>query len=263
MKKHQSYQAVFSDIDGTLLNDQHKITPHTEKAIKALMAQQIPFIPVSARPPLAITPYTAQLETDNAIVCYGGALVLDQNLKPLYSVTIENKYLMELEEQLKSLSHLSINYYIGKDWFSNDLNNQWTINEGLITGLQAVRKPENIADVHKILVIGEANEIEHLEKTLKNQFPQLAIHRSKKEYLEIMDKQATKSNAIRFLEKELNISSDKIIAFGDNFNDIDMLQYAGLSVAMGNAPEEIKSIAKRVTASNNEDGIALILDEIF
>lgn len=263
MKKHQSYQAVFSDIDGTLLNDQHKITPQTEKAIKALMAQQIPFIPVSARPPLAITPYTAQLETDNAIVCYSGALVLDQNLKPLYSVTIENKYLMELEEQLKSLSHLSINYYIGKDWFSNDINNQWTINEGQITGLQAVRKPKKMADVHKILVIGEANEIEHLEKTLKNQFPQLAIHRSKKEYLEIMNKQATKSNAIRFLEKELNISSDKIIAFGDNFNDIDMLQYAGLSVAMGNAPEEIKAIAKRVTASNNEDGIALILNEIF
>lgn len=263
MNQPNIYQAIFSDIDGTLLNDQHKITPRTKRAIQRVIAQSIPFIPVSARPPLAITPYTAQLQTHNAIICYSGALILDENLNPLYSVTLENKDFVTLENLLTPFSHLSINYYSGKDWFSNDLNNQWTINESNITGLQAVEKPEKMVNVHKVLVIGEADEIEKLAKILKNQLPQLAIHRSKKEYLEIMNKQATKSNAIRFMEKLLNVSSSHIMAFGDNFNDVDMLQYAGLSVAMGNAPDEIKAIAHRVTASNNEDGIALILEEFF
>ena len=111
--------------------------------------------------------------------------------------------------------------------------------------------------------MGEAEQIQSLEKLLKRQLPHLSIHRSKNEYLEIMNKQATKSNAIRFMEKVLNVTQEQVIAFGDNFNDLDMLQYAGLSVAMGNAPEEIKAVAKRVTASNNDDGIALVLNEIF
>lgn len=65
------------------------------------------------------------------------------------------------------------------------------------------------------------------------------------------------------MENYFQIAADEIIAFGDNFNDLDMLEYAGLSVAMGNAPDEIKQIAKEVTATNNEDRIALILEREF
>lgn len=78
-----------------------------------------------------------------------------------------------------------------------------------------------------------------------------------------MHKSATKANAIRFMEKILNLTGNEVIAFSDNFNDLDMLEYAGLSVAMDNAPDEIKAVAKRITANNNEDGIGLILNEIW
>lgn len=257
------YKAVFSDIDGTLLNSEHRITPETVLAVRRIVRLGIPFIPVSARPPLAITPYTEQLQTDNVIICYSGALILDKDLNPLYSVSIEKQDLEILDSELFPFQHLSVNYYAGLDWFSNDLNNYWTIQEAEITGLQAVEKPENFTHVHKILVMGEAGEIQRLESLLKQRLPALSIHRSKNEYLEIMNSHATKSAAIRFMEKILGVSAKQVVAFGDNFNDLDMLQYAGLSVAMGNAPDEIKAIAKRVTASNNEDGIALVLNEIF
>ena len=69
--------------------------------------------------------------------------------------------------------------------------------------------------------------------------------------------------ALRGSVRHLNICAEEIIAFGDNFNDLDMLQYAGLSVAMGNAPDDIKLAAKEVTASNDEEGIALVLKRIF
>ncbi len=91
-----TYRAVFSDIDGTLLNSQHQITPKTVQAIQRIHRQGIPFILVSARPPLAMTPYTTQLQLQNALVCYSGALILDNDLNPLYSIAIEEKTLQRL-----------------------------------------------------------------------------------------------------------------------------------------------------------------------
>ena len=257
------YKAVFSDIDGTLLNSRHQISPLTEQAIKAVIAKGVPFIPVSARPPYAITPYTKQLDTQQAIICYSGALILDKNLTALYSVILEPQDLQELNQILADFNHLSVSHYAGLDWFCNDLNNYWTLQESEITGLHAKQTPKDLNEVHKILVMGEAEEIRQLEQKLKQSLPHLSIHRSKNEYLEIMNKAATKAKAIRFMEQHLNVRAEEVVAFGDNFNDLDMLQYAGLSVAMGNAPDEIKQAAKEVTASNDEDGIALVLNRIF
>lgn len=257
------YKAIFSDIDGTLLNSQHQISSKTESAIKLAVSKGIPFIPVSARPPYAITPYTEQLQTNQGIICYSGALILDKNLRELYSVQIDQADLAVLNQILADYPHLSINHYAALDWFSNDLDNYWTKQEADITGLFPKQTPFNLTKVHKILVMGEADKIKPIEQKLKQKLPHLSIHLSKPEYIEIMNKAATKAKAIGFMERHLHVSADEVIAFGDNFNDLDMLEYAGLSVAMGNAPDEIKQVAKKVTASNDEDGIALVLNEIF
>lgn len=257
------YKAVFSDIDGTLLNSQHQITPKTEEAIKNILKQGIPFIPVSARPPYAITPYTEQLGTQHGMICYSGALILDKNLTALYSVILEPQDLQKLNTLLADFAHLSISYYAGLDWFCNDVNNNWIKQESEITGLNAELLQGNLTEVHKILVMGSAEEIQTVEPVLKQALPHLSIHRSKDEYLEITNSAATKAKAIQFMVQHLGISAEQVIAFGDNFNDLDMLQYAGLSVAMGNAPDAIKQAAKEVTATNNEDGIALVLNRVF
>ncbi|TDQ57704.1 Cof subfamily protein (haloacid dehalogenase superfamily)/HAD superfamily hydrolase (TIGR01484 family) [Mesocricetibacter intestinalis] len=258
-----AYKAVFSDIDGTLLNSKHVISPDTLQAVRRIIRAGIPFIPVSARPPYAITAYTDQLDSQQAIICYSGALILDKNLTALYSVTLSGTDLQRLDKLLGEFNHLSVNHYSGTHWFSNDLNNPWCLQESEITKLKAAAKPADLIDVHKILVMGPAQDIRKLEILLKQNLPHLSIHRSKNEYLEIMNKAATKAKAIDFILHSLNISADEIIAFGDNFNDADMLQYAGHSVAMGNAPEEIKNMATEITATNDEDGIAQVLNRIF
>ena len=257
------YKAVFSDIDGTLLNSQHQITPKTEAAIKNMLKQGIPFIPVSARPPYAITPYTEQLGAQHGMICYSGALILDKNLTALYSVILAPQDLQKLNTLLADFTHLSISYYAGLDWFCNDVNNDWIKQESEITSLSAKLLQGNLTDVHKILIMGSAEEIQRVEPVLKQALPHLSIHRSKDEYLEIMNPAATKAKAIQFMAQHLGINAKQVIAFGDNFNDLDMLQYAGLSIAMGNAPDAIKQVAKEVTATNNEDGIALVLNRVF
>jgi len=135
--------------------------------------------------------------------------------------------------------------------------------EGDITGLRATKRPATLTNVHKILVMGDAPVIRALQERLKPQFPHLEIHRSKDEYLEIVNRAATKAQAIQFMENRLGVSADEVIAFGDNYNDRDMLRYAGYSVAMGNAPDDIKAECSTVTAPNDEDGLAQVLEQLF
>lgn len=256
-------QAIFSDIDGTLINGHHQITPRTLSAIRGVLNLNIPFILVSARPPRAITPYIHEIGIPQIFIAFNGALILDTEQQALHSLTLTGEDLARLENILENRTGVFPNYYHGLEWYSPDPNNYWTTQEGDITHLRASLKPKDLASVHKILVMGEAHDILNLEQELKPQFPHLHIHRSKPTYLEIVHQEASKSKAIDFLAKRFGINSEKIMVFGDNYNDLDMLHYAGYAVVMGNAPEEIKAQFSHITADNNHDGVALVLEKEF
>ena len=244
------YKAVFSDFDGTLLTSDHRISPKTLDAIQRITKQGIPFTPISARSPLGIWPYAKLIENYNIIVAFSGALILDKNATPIYSVQLDPA--------------LGVNYYTYDDCVARDLNNKWVIYERSVTGIQIEPYDESaVYSPHKIQIIGETDEVIGIELILKEKFPHLSICRSHANFLEVMHKSATKGNAVRFLEDYFHVKMEECVAFGDNFNDLDMLESVGLGVAMGNAPDEIKQAANRVTASHNDDGIALILNEIF
>ncbi|MDU4451843.1 MAG: Cof-type HAD-IIB family hydrolase [Haemophilus parainfluenzae] len=228
------YKAVFSDFDGTLLTSDHRISPKTLDAIQRITKQGIPFTPISARSPLGIWPYAKLIENYNIIVAFSGALILDKNATPIYSVQIDPADIQAINQVLADHPALGVNYYTYDDCVARDLDNKWVIYERSVTGI-----------------------------ILKEKFPYLSICRSHANFLEVMHKSATKGNAVRFLEDYFHVKMEECVAFGDNFNDLDMLESVGLGVAMGNAPDEIKQAANRVTTSHNDDGIALILNEIF
>ncbi|BFU59556.1 MULTISPECIES: Cof-type HAD-IIB family hydrolase [Rodentibacter] len=258
------YKAVFSDFDGTLLTSDHKISPRTLRAIQRITQNGVPFVPISARSPLGILPYAKQIENYNVIVAFSGALILDRNLNALYSVNISTEDIQEINRVLTAYPEVGVNYYTNDDCVARDVNNKWVVFERGVTGIQIDPYDESaVYSPHKIQIIGEPNEIIEIENRLKTDFPHLSICRSHPSFLEVMHESATKGNAVCFLENYFNVKMEEVIAFGDNFNDLDMLQNVGLGVAMGNAPEEIKQVANRVTATNNEDGLALILEEIF
>ena len=99
-----------------------------------------------------------------------------------------------------------------------------------------------------------------IEQILKEKFPHLSICRSHANFLEVMHKSATKGNAVRFLEDYFHVKMEECVAFGDNFNDISMLEAAGTGVAMGNACGEALNAADYVTASVDDDGIRKALE---
>jgi Cof subfamily protein (haloacid dehalogenase superfamily) len=267
-------KAVFSDIDGTLLNSEHQITSETKKAIIKVVNNNVPFVLVSARMPSGILHLQKTLSIDSPIICYSGALVLGPDDNKGQKTIIASNGLPQAEAKsiftLVNTLYPTVNFslYSHDQWVVSESASKWVLQEKYITNVTPTqcRFPsffEENHDIHKCLCMGEPEIINQLESTLKNKFSNLTIYKSKDTYLEIMSGNASKSNAIKKLKNLYHITNQEIMAIGDNFNDMDMLKYAGLGVAMGNAPDEVKMIADEVTLSNDEDGLMHILQKYF
>lgn len=114
------------------------------------------------------------------------------------------------------------------------------------------------------MVMGDAEKLTQTETELKNLFAEdLHLYRSKNTYLEINTKSVSKASAIEVLRQSFQVKVEEIIAFGDNWNDIEMLRYVGHGVAMENAPDGVKKYADEIAPKHTEDGVAQMLEKYF
>ncbi|WP_018664880.1 Cof-type HAD-IIB family hydrolase [Heyndrickxia acidiproducens] len=265
-------KAVFSDIDGTLLNSSHQISPETKRAVQMCVEKGVPFVLVSARMPSGVAPLQKELGIMSPMICYSGALVLGKPEKngtrpELYSKGPSDHDACRLYKLVHTdFPGISFNVYHEDQWIVEDLQNEWVVQEQAITGVVPLEKQLDAylkegQPIHKILCMGQPGEISRLEEKLTDYFPNLSIYKSKDTYLEMMDKTVSKSAAILNLMSQLGISRHEIMALGDNFNDRDMLEFAGIGVAMGNAPAQVKEKADEVTSTNDEDGVRHSLEK--
>lgn len=257
---------VFSDIDGTLLTDDKRVTEKTEQAVKGLVQQGIPFVLVSARMPEAIYPITEAMGVKIPLISYSGALVLTEEGETLYSLTMKAEHAAAFLEAVEAhFPQATVNYYAGHHWYVKASDPRVAL-EMKITGAVAERR--SFADCltegtlpHKILLMMEPADCERAERELQALFPALNIVRSAPHLLEIMDASVNKASGIEVMLKHFGLEASDALSFGDNYNDLEMLRYTGASVAMGNAPQPVKEAAGIVTTSNEEDGIYAYLSE--
>ena len=254
---------IMSDIDGTILDKNHQLDSHLIELMPLLKQYDIPFVLASARSPLGIAPISKELGiTDCPIACYNGALI-SLGDKILRQHTINKKELLLLHDFLKKeFPTVSINVYSGKDWLVNTID-EWVEIEATITGESP--KVTSLADfikdektlVHKLLLIDNTDTIQKLQKNLSSiDFPQTNFYLSKDNYLEVTHNQVSKKQALLELANYYQLSLSEIMTIGDNYNDIPMIETAGLGVAMGNAPTEVKTCANTVTDSNDQNGVS-------
>ena len=260
---------VCSDIDGTLLNKERELSDKTIFEIKRITP--IPFILISSRMPIALKHLQKQLNILHLpLIAYNGGLVLSDG-KILSSTEISHDTTQSIYGHCKNTSlHLSLYHY--NEWYVPAMD-YWAQRESNNTKVKpVVRKIETTLyhwrnqdiGAHKIMVMGNADEIDtlvnHIEKELANE---VVAYRSKAEYLEIAHHSISKKTAIATLlsEKYPEINQENVLAFGDNFNDIDMLQAAGKGVAVANAIEEVLAVADHITSSNIENGVAKFLEK--
>ena len=265
------YKAIFIDVDGTLIRKDHSLSPLTVQTIQKVKEKGYLVVPVSARPLSGMLSIAGQLDLlsgplaslNGAYISIGKTIEFDSDINVALT--------MQLHDQV-SHYHPTIIYYQKDQWFC-ERKNYYTDYEQRITSVPITIQPfeqmvKNWEDEgggpNKVLVITHEDQMGAMRAQLSREFGrQLNIYNSKTTYLEVMDRKASKLNAIQFFMERFGISRREVIAIGDNFNDQEMIEFAGCGIAMGNAPEEIKSIADYVTASNNEDGVSKALIEIL
>ena len=262
------FKAIFLDLDGTLLTDQLTIAPGSVDVLKKLDRSGVLISVVTARSPAASLSFHEQLGIlNNPIICFNGALIQKQNTV-LTDITIENSSVPEIIKALEGFE-VNISIYRHSDWYTENIDS-WIEQEAKITNckITPVSFDELVAKnlrPNKILCMGKPAMIDEAEKHIKRSglFPELNIHKSKKTYLEIMNSSASKMQGIQNILQRYHINQDEIIAIGDNYNDIDMFSISRMSIAMGNAPDEVKKYATFVTDSNNDEGIKKALESLI
>lgn len=260
---------VFSDIDGTLLTSQHKVTCQSKAAVQKLAQKDIPFVLVSARMPAAIYPITDELDVKMPIISYSGALVLDREGKTLASTKMEEKPTRQLLQELaEKFPQITANFYTDNKWYVKDRTDKRVQREMDITSATAENADfaklldEGIYP-HKILLMAEPEDCVAAENYFRENYPAFQVVRSSSILLEIMSGCVSKAGGIAVLLKHYGLTVEEALSFGDSYNDIPMLEYTGQSVAMGNAPDVVKAAAKDVTLTSDEDGISAYLNGYF
>ena len=263
-----TYSTVFLDIDGTLLDSRHRVMPCTRKHLQYLHGRGIPIILCSARPPLGVDLVAEQAGLTGPKACYNGGLIYDENGTILRDVGVDIQLALDFRRFVsEQFPDLVVSSYLYNVWMAEDLHHPLIEQEAEITESTPLKGSlEQIAatasHVHKLLCMGDAMRIRILEKETRKRFPQLMALRSKPTYLEILPPESTKGSAAKVLLDHYGLGPEQAVAFGDSDVDLDMLQYCGFGVAMGNAPRQVKEAADYVTASNDEEGVYIALNSL-
>lgn len=263
------YKLIALDIDGTLTNSQKEITPRTRYALMEAQKQGKKIILTSGRHPVGIMPIAKDLMLDRfggfIMAFNGGKIINCETGETMVSKLFPLEYLPDIVNVLKD-SNITINTYDDRRIISDNKVNDYTYIERDIIKAEMVVVDDFISsvrfDINKILLAGEPDELDEYQKILADRYDGLLdVYKSAPYFLEIMPFGVTKGSMLPLLLDKLKIKREELAAFGDNYNDMTMIGYAGLGVAMGNAETDVKKIADYICESNDNDGIANTLDK--
>jgi cof-like hydrolase len=263
------YKLIALDIDGTLTNSQKEITPRTRYALMEAQKQGKKIILASGRHPVGIMPIAKDLMLDRfggfIMAFNGGRIINCETGENMVSKLFPLEYLPDIVNVLKD-SNITINTYDDRRIISDNKVNDYTYVERDVIKAEMVVVDDFISsvrfDINKILLAGEPDELDKYQKILADRYDGLLdVYKSAPYFLEIMPFGVTKGSMLPLLLDKLKIKREELAAFGDNYNDMTMIGYAGFGVAMGNAETDVKKIADYICESNDNDGIANTLDK--
>ena len=258
-------KAIAFDMDGTLLTDAKEISQRTRESFKALKELGLYLILSTGRSFEALEPYKIFLDLQYPVICYNGARIVSGNGKIIKDHLLDDrisKYIINFARKEKV--HIQI-YRKGKllfeqrtpeaEFYENHVNLKGDIiNYDKLDSL----------GLTKIMYLGDHEYLITLADAIKEKFGKdLSVMFSNQMFLEFMPGGVSKGNAISELADYLGIGLESVMAFGDGENDISMIKKVGMGIAMSNASKEVKESADLVTLSNNEDGVAEVLEDYF
>lgn len=262
---------IVLDLDGTLTNEKKKITPKTKTALMKAQQMGVRVVLASGRPTYGITALAEELELQKyggyiqafnggrTINCASGEVVFEQTL---------DKSLVPLLYDAATDDGMAILTYQGECIATTKKENKYVLHEAFINKMQVVQYDDFLAQIvypiNKCLIVGDPVPLHQLELQLADQLKgRMDVYRSAGFFLECVPLGIDKARSIERLIKTLDVSREEIIACGDGYNDQSMISFAGLGVAMANASREVQDTADYITYSNEEDGVAHVVEKFI
>ena len=266
------YKLLVLDVDGTLLNDEREISKRTLAALLKVQQMGVRIVLASGRPTYGLMPLAKTLELGNYggfVLSYNGCqIIIAQNGEILFERRINPEMLPYLEKKARK-NGFAIFTYHDDTLITDSPDNEYIKNEALLNNLKIIREDEfstaiDFAPCKCMLVSDKEKALigleQHWEKRLAGT---LDAFRSEPYFLEVVPCGVNKANTLGALLEHLGVTREEVIAVGDGVCDVTMLQLAGMGVAMGHSQDSVKVCADYVTASNEEDGVALAVEKLI
>ncbi|MBO8159010.1 Cof-type HAD-IIB family hydrolase [Thermosyntropha sp.] len=257
------------DLDDTLLDGKGNISVKAAEMIKKIKDKGVLVTLATGRMYSSALPYALKLNMELPLITYQGALVKNSlSGEVLYYKPLEPKKAGEIIDFFKSYK-VHYHAFLGDNLCMEKLTpegrdyiNFAGLNADLVPDLR--RKAGEGGSIKVTAMSYEVEKILEMEKILKRNYEgELHITRSRPYFLDVLHVKADKAEALKVVAEHYGIKQEEVMAIGDSYNDIPMLRWAGIGVAMGNAPEEVKKEADYVTFSNEEEGVAYILEKLI
>ncbi len=266
------YKILVLDIDGTLLNSERQVTKRTVAALRKVQQAGVQIVLASGRPFHGILPIARQLDMPShggyIIPCNGSQIINATDGKAIFEKNLPPDLLPYITRKAEQYGFDTMTY--GADAvFASNPQNEHAAEEACINGMQlkrAAELPGEFAEIlPKMVLIGDEPEaIDELEQRWQKKLSGIAdVLRSEDFYLEVVPPGVNKANTLGVLLDMLGIQTAEVVAIGDGVSDVGMIQQAAIGIAMGNARDSVKRCADRVTFTNDQDGVAAAVENIF
>jgi cof-like hydrolase len=268
------YSIIALDLDGTLTNSEKIITLRTFDALMKAQREGVRLVLASGRPTFGIAALANQLQLADYggyVLSYNGGRIIDWCKKTVIFSQVVDQKLVPILYDFAEKAQLPIVTYLPDAILASKNEGEYLAEEARINGMPVVVAQNFVEEAMQIaggstkfLIPGEPELLIQLESEMKAALSeQMEVFRSAPFFLELPPKGIDKAQSLQRLLTHLGLERESLMAFGDGFNDLSMIQFAGQGVAMANAVEEVKSIADFVTTSNEEDGIAHALEHLL
>ena len=250
---------LLSDVDGTLVRSDKSLSQRSIEAVHRLHDAGIQFAVTSGRPPRGMEMLVEPLALETPLAAFNGGLLVEPVMEVLEEHTIPDEVVDSVLELLTSFE-LSIWVYRGADWLVRDPDGPHVARES-----QTVQFEPTVVDAfegltHVVKIVGVSDDYDTVAKAAQATRAALGDHvaawRSQPYYLDVTHPEANKGSVAQYLAQRYELAVDEIATIGDMPNDVLMFAHSGLSIAMGNASDDVQKAARRVTTSNDEDGFA-------
>ncbi len=261
------FELIALDLDLTLLDDDHQISPRNLAAVCRCRDLGVKVIISSGRMFRCTLPYVHMLGVDTPVIAYNGAFIKRESSGEVLLHKVLDVATAQSLVEYCDFADLSLNYYLDDNLYISKLN-PWAELYSSRTGapLNPVGDLRIFADraPTKVLIVNDPARIIQLYAELAPRYAEQAyVTISNVEYLEFMPPGVDKGKALAVVAGYYGIPREKVIAFGDANNDIPLIAWAGMGIAMENAKPEARAAADRIAPRYDEDGVAVVLEELF